>query len=202
MALTIQDLYDEVDAYGHQTPEYHQKYMHRVPDAQVVERMVFLMACCKDKTVLHMGCASGPLDEKLRSVARRVYGFDRDDVPDRDHFYRLDFEREELPELPEPIDVVVCGEILEHMSNPGQFLDKVRPYCGELVITVPNAFSDGGVAQLKRGFENVNDSHVAYYSYKTLDILVVRHGFRRKEMYWYNGQPKFSEGLIFVCEPT
>lgn len=46
--------------------------------------------------------------------------------------------------LGEKFDVVIAGEIIEHLPNPGRFLERARAHLadgGELIVTVPNARS-------------------------------------------------------------
>jgi hypothetical protein len=69
-----------------------------------------------------------------------------------------------------------------------------------VVITVPNAFSKIARKHAERGVENCNADHVAWYSYKTMSVLLERHGYTVKEFYFYNGEPFTAEGLVFVCE--
>ena len=106
-------------------------------------------------------------------------------------------DREDLPLL-QDVDLVLCGEVLEHLSNPGRFLDGLRNYGKETIITVPSAFSEVGYSWIRRGTENVNKDHVAYYSWRTLKTLVERHGYEVRQFYWYGGKPGVSEGLIMV----
>ena len=101
--------------------------------------------------------------------------------------------------------MIVCGEVLEHLSNPGHFLTALRAtYPTVLVlITVPNAFATAGAAWLvTKGRENVNKEHVCYYSYTTLKELLRRARYAITEHAWYGGTPYVSEGLIVVATPS
>lgn len=199
-------------------PVYAAKMLHAVPDAQVVDRKAFILEWCKGRVVLDVG-ATGPLHDAIVKVASRVYGIIRPGwfsqsepyfTGDKDvvAFDLDDIRADELPKFPwphptddPPVDLVVCGELLEHLSNPGWFLKRLRAaYRCETIITVPNAFAEAGRGQLKRGIEVVNRDHVAWYSYKTLSVLLERHGYDIKGFWWYNGQPYTAEGLIVVTE--
>jgi 2-polyprenyl-3-methyl-5-hydroxy-6-metoxy-1,4-benzoquinol methylase len=180
------------------SPEYAAKMLHAVPDAEVVDRAKFILERCKGQVVLDVG-ASGPMHEAIAKVAGKVYGIDRQDG---DGIVGIDLD-DYHAQLPVFADVtrIVCGEVLEHLSNPGWFLKRLRAaYRCETIITVPNAFAEAGRGQLKRGTEVVNRDHVAWYSYKTLSVLLERHGYTVKEFYWYHGQPYTAEGLIVVTE--
>lgn len=186
------------------TPEYAARMIHEVPDAEVVDRAAFLVERCKGKAILDVG-ASGAMSVLLREAAREYHGIDR---PDRGKGISdvlgldLDDYHAEIPRH-EGVEVIVCGEVLEHLSNPGWLLDRLRatyPAGVTLVVTAPNAFSEGGRKHLEQeGVENVNLDHVAWYSWRTLLTLLERAGWRVTDFRWYKGRPYFAEGLIFVA---
>jgi hypothetical protein len=102
------------------------------------------------------------------------------------------------------VEVVLLGEVIEHLMSPGVLLWQVRehyPQC-ETIITVPNAFSQAGHAWIRKGIEQINSDHTAWYSYMTLKTLVEKCRFAVKEWYWHNGAKYVAEGLIFVCVPA
>lgn len=183
------------------------KQLHAVPDAPVVQRETFILERCRDKVVLDIG-ASGPMHDGIVKVAKFCYGIDAaretleaEQGPNwHNEYMDLDEFDAQIPRWWD-VEIVVCGEVIEHLSNPGFFLERLREaYKCQTIITVPNAFAEAGRKSLERGVENVNREHVAYYSYQTLKELVTRHGYSIVDFAWYNGRPKFSEGLIFVVE--
>lgn len=181
--------------------EYLAKYMHRVPPAPVVDRDKFLLDSAEGKVVLDIG-ASGPMHLALVKKAKKVYGIDRVDADgivgiDLDDFHAT------LPVYPD-VELIICGEILEHLSNPGWLLKRLRVAypTTRLVVTVPNAFNSMCRPALSKGIENVNSDHVAWYSYTTLTNLLKREGWIVEVFAWYKGDPYFSEGLIAVTEGT
>lgn len=192
MTATLMELRNGVD------PVYWEKQLHPVPDAKAVDRTAFILERCKGKVVLDIG-ASGRLHESIVRVAAQCYGIDREDSPgvfgiDLDDFHA------ELPQLPD-VEIVICGEVIEHLSNPGWLLKRLKEaYRCPVIITVPNAHADSGRHWLERGIDCVNRDHVAWYSHRTLQTLLEREGYEIKELRWYNGRPKFSEGLIVVTE--
>jgi len=125
-------------------------------------------------------------------------------------------------------DIVVAGEILEHLSNPGRFLEDVRLLLTpttELLITTPSAYcAYRFLYTLLSGKEGVNTDHVAYYSPSTCRVLLQRHGYSvhtfcyyagdeyeeilnhgRGRLLWWTDRiaarffPMLNDGLIFVC---
>lgn len=204
------------------SPEYLAKMWHEVPDATTVDRAAFILERVKGKRVLEFG-ASGPMHEAIVKAAAHCFGVDRESNSLARGFDWSEYRKaptgavfecdldgigiyggEVGPDLPDPgmVEVVVCGEVIEHLSNPGWFLTRLRrQFPGvPVIITVPNAFSEAGNKYIRRGVEMVNRDHVAWYSWKTLSVLVERVGYRVVQFHWYQGKPGVAEGLIFVVE--
>jgi 2-polyprenyl-3-methyl-5-hydroxy-6-metoxy-1,4-benzoquinol methylase len=83
-------------------------------------------------------------------------------------------------------DVVVAGELIEHLTNPGQFLDRMRAHLdpgGRLILTTPHAFFAYHILEgyLCRPSRRWNPQHVAWYEPFTLANLLTRHGFTMTE---------------------
>ena len=179
-------LYKEITR-SHPTPEYIEKQLHPIPDTKAVNRVEFIVSQCKGKKVLDIG-SSGFLRGILKPICE-LTGIDKQATSD----IQCDVEKDPMPDG--EFELIVAGEILEHLSNPGMFLDNLKKYSCPIIITVPNAFSDNSG---RTGIENVNPEHVAWYSYNTLKTLMERHGYEVTEWYWQHGQPYTAEGLIFV----
>ena len=183
-------------------PAYDAKMMHPVPDAPTVHRHEWILERCQGKRVLDFG-ASGVLHDAMTRLCPVVVGVDREGSEGIIAFDLDDVSQPALPAdtLPDP-DVIVCGEVLEHLSNPGHFLTRLRrQFPCPVIISVPNAFSQIARAHLKTsGRENVNADHVCWFSYHTLRVLLGRTGYSIRELAWYNGPAYFAEGLIVVTE--
>lgn len=105
-------------------------------------------------------------------------------------------------ELDESFETVVAGELIEHLSNPGQFLDRVRSHLepgGTLLLTTPNRFSVlANYRVLRTGkiprYEKDLAKHVAYFDRDALGSLLERHGFAIEEIAYcrWVGQPSRS----------
>lgn len=93
-------------------------------------------------------------------------------------------------DLGERFEVVVAGELIEHLSNPGQFLERVKQHLvdgGKLVLTTPNRYNilkiynvarTGKVPQYKKNIAK----HVVYFDSDALTSLLTRHNFARTEI--------------------
>jgi predicted TPR repeat methyltransferase len=177
----------------------------RLPYHAPVIREDFLIDLCRGKKVLHVGCTDYPytqqkhasgllLHERLRPNCARLVGIDLDSasiawlsqqgIPD---LYVADATRLSgfLEGLNFEPELVIAGEVVEHLSCPGDFLQGIRRAMtskAQLVITVPNAFAYFGIVQMLLGREKVHPDHVAYYSYGTLRELLRRHGFEAEQI--------------------
>lgn len=196
---TIDDLRSQLGSKV--TPQAQQRYaermLHQVPDAPVVDRAEFILDHCRGKRVLDFG-ASGAMHQAIRKAATAVLGVDRASADDV-----IAFDLDDVAQPAVPVydaEVVVCGEVLEHLSNPGWFLHRLRAqYAGvTTILTVPNAFSSGAAKQMQAGIENVNLDHVAWYSFFTMKALLRRAGYTELWFGWYHGEPRLAEGLIVV----
>lgn len=89
----------------------------------------------------------------------------------------------ESDDLGRRFEVIVAGDVIEHMSNPGRFLDNCRRHLepgGQLVLTTPNA-------KWPTVFLRPNPTHALWHDRHTLGHLLERHGFRVDEMRTYPG---------------
>lgn len=183
---------------------------------KMVQRVDFIKKVCEGKKVLHLGCTNYPYTEnsikdgsllhfELVKICREVYGIDLDEQglnKLRQHgienLYRADLERLEESSLNETFEVIVAGEVIEHLSNPGLFLQGIKRFMDEktkLVITTINAYSGLRFAiYALRGKGGINEpvhpDHVAYYSYRTLSLAIKRAGLNMEEFYFYDIGPE------------
>lgn len=184
--------------------------LHPMPDTEIVAgRHGVLRAACADKVVLHVGCVDSGLTrerfargellhQQLGRVARELWGTDIDGEGVRflesrgvERLFLGDLSSGvPLPALEQtPFDVIVLGEVLEHMPNPGRMLTSVRtmmrPGKTLLIVTVPNAFALSGLLSLVRGVESVHPDHTANFSRTTLLTLLTKTGLAVVKEYVY-----------------
>jgi N-acetylglucosaminyl-diphospho-decaprenol L-rhamnosyltransferase len=97
--------------------------------------------------VLDAGCSTGYLAEQLVGRGSSVVGLELDPVAGQaaerwcEQVLVGDFETMELPFAEQTFDVVLCGDIVEHLRDPGAALARVRPLLkpgGRLVLSTPN----------------------------------------------------------------
>ena len=171
-----------------------------------VNRERFIIDCCKDKKVLHLGCADWPyteeriqdgswLHEKISNVIKNCIGIDlsEETILTLKNKYNVtniikgNVENLEILNL-EKFDVVIAGEIIEHLNNPGQFMQSVKSVLktnGKLVITTTNAYCFRRAIRIPFGKESIHPDHVYYFSHRTLEALASRFNFKLIESYSY-----------------
>lgn len=87
--------------------------------------------------------------------------------------------------LNKKFEVVVAGELIEHLSNPGNFLECVKEHLtdgGVCVMTTPNRYSfDSLYSVIKKGkvikYSKNIAKHVTCFDEDLIKSLVQRHGF-------------------------
>jgi len=176
-------------------PVYAAKMLQPIPDMPTVkDRKRYLVEKSRDKIVLDIGC-TGPISKLIKQFAKKYYGIDKTSAENIEAV-ELDHRPDLMPKY-EDVEVIICAETLEHLSNPGYFLLALKDkYPGKTIyITVPNA----GSYQVTDDCEVINKEHVCWYSYSTIKSLLTRYDFNIIESRWYNGPEYKAEGLIMVC---
>jgi len=215
---------------------------------KLVQRVDFIKTICAGKKVLHLGCTNYPYTQdsidkemllhfELEKIASSLYGFDFDQAgidvlaaAGGTDLFQADVEKLSEVPLDETFDVIIAGEMIEHLSNPGLFLSGIQRFMGpqtKLVITTINAYCAMRFGiYILRGKSGANEpvhpDHVAYYSFKTLKLIVEREGLSVSEFLFYDigtehrpfspwyyrllndvavkFSPHVADGVIAVCE--
>ena len=156
-----------------------------------------MVAKCIGKSVLHLGAVDYYEDKycglhrTLTEVADYIVGIDIDKngiehakLEGIQNILWGDLEKLHDVDIAGEFDVIVAGEVIEHLSNTGLFLQGTKRFFGthtEMIITTPNAFSfHRSLLSLGR-LELVHPDHKCYYSYTTLRHLLKSHGFAIQE---------------------
>ena len=95
--------------------------------------------------VLDLGCSSGLLSQELRALGHYVVGVDVLTYPEvkerTDEFYEADLDHGLPAGLPSDFDVIICGDLLEHIRRPDVLLAELASVVaprGHLIASVPN----------------------------------------------------------------
>ena len=138
---------------------------------------------------------SGLFDERMKrgellhdiliSTAKKVVGVDhdREGIEDMikagyENVYCADLESWENNDH---FDIIILGEIIEHVNNCGLFLENIKKYCDKettIVFTTPNAYYYlfWVYAFFKR--ESIHPDHNYLFSFSSLSILLSKYGFK------------------------
>jgi 2-polyprenyl-3-methyl-5-hydroxy-6-metoxy-1,4-benzoquinol methylase len=178
----------------------------------LVQRVDFIKELCQGQKVLHLGCTNYPYTDDaiannmllhfdLEKIAGEVYGFDFDQVgldkltnASSKNLFKADLEHLDQVPLDEKFDVIIGGEMIEHLSNPGLFLQGIKRFMDDntrLVLTTINAycamrFLQYGLRGKGGRNEPVHPDHVSYYSFKTLNLILERQGLELQEFHFYD----------------
>lgn len=162
--------------------------------AQRISRIVDL---CEGPDVLDIGC-SGGLPDTDPDVAsdRWLHGHLRSRFPDCWGIDLLEHRLEKMRraghrnlvaadaqrfELAQRFDTIVAGEVIEHLENPGGFLESCRKHLkpgGRIVLTTPYVFGMTSIAyaRVKHPVTCSNPEHVMWFCPTTLTQLAERCG--------------------------
>lgn len=180
---------------------------YKLPNGNVYQREDYVVEKCRGQRVLHLGAvqanddidiekfdayAASPrfLHKRICEGAANCVGLDYNAELtkrlEKKHgiggIYVCDLEDKcSLPKLTERFDVIVMGELIEHLGNPLQALTHLRKYMHEdtvLIITTPNALRSSAFLYAFFGFEAHDEDHVAIYSPRLLEAILLRAGMK------------------------
>jgi 2-polyprenyl-3-methyl-5-hydroxy-6-metoxy-1,4-benzoquinol methylase len=163
-----------------------------------VDQIVSLVG--SKKIVLDIGCYDGRISEKIKNHKNTVYGVDVSPVAIKKAKLKgiqatvCNFEHSPLPKKFPLFDVVVAGELIEHILDTDAFVQKVHRVLkkkGSFIITTPNLAGLGSRLSLLLGkmpwmIENDvlpgRSGHIRYFTLDELQILLERNGFFVEEV--------------------
>ena len=118
----------------------------------------------------------------LKKKAKEVYGVDLEISKELLHNPRYQKASAENFLFETKFDVIFAGDLIEHLSNPGLFLDRCKSHLksdGILILTTPNTFNLFNLAEkLTKEEPTVNSDHTFYFNSKTLSKLLEKNSFR------------------------
>jgi 2-polyprenyl-3-methyl-5-hydroxy-6-metoxy-1,4-benzoquinol methylase len=139
-------------------------------------------------TVLDVGAGSGIdrpdwMHAAVAAVATEAVGVELDEqlaARARARGYEVIAADAQTLDLGRTFEVVWAGELIEHLSCAGGFLDSARRHLepgGRLVLTTPNAFAISNFVYRIGGRPKINKGHTCWYDETTLSQLLRRHGY-------------------------
>lgn len=205
-----------------------------------MQRVPEILRRCRGRRILHLGCADVPytldrgedlLHKRLATITDRenLWGIDVDADGVRllgemgfDRILVGDCTRMKNELLERDFDIVLAGEIIEHLDDFRGFLESIAGVMtdrSELLLTTVNATAIKGWIQAIAGYEKVHPDHTCYFSYHTLRRLLEQSGFECVELFYYQdvvgrgfprlldrtlrlitrGVPAWSDGVIALA---
>jgi methionine biosynthesis protein MetW len=151
----------------------------------------------KESNILDIGCHDGTFLSLVKNKNNNFYGIEASDwgveksrkkgIEVQQFFFD---DKASLPYEDNFFDIVVAGEIIEHIFDTDLFLTEIRRVLklgGKLLISTPNVASLGrrllllfGASPLVELSPNEPGSvgHIRYFTFKTLKKILEKHGFK------------------------
>jgi SAM-dependent methyltransferase len=176
----------------------------------VSDRVQYIQGLARGLDVMDVGCtgirADGRIPEPatglhqaIRQVSRSLLGVDVDPVGVKnlnDAGYRAVCADITAISIPEAFDLIVAGEIIEHLLNPGAALENLGRHLkkdGRLVLTTPNPFHYRQQSRiLRKGRIKVHAEHTSWYDPVTLRALLSKTGFEIEQGAWIYSRHRSS----------
>ncbi len=166
------------------------EYLFKEGDGSSHASMLQMLSELSPSRILDLGCSGGLFAERARSAGHHVTGVDAVEVPGvrgrTDRFFVADLESGIPDQVGEGYDVVIAGDIIEHLTRPVAMLkdvhDVLRPG-GQLLLSVPNfghwyprlRVATGLFGYDRRGI--LDNTHLRFFTRSTLRRSVRAAGF-------------------------
>ncbi len=138
------------------------------------------------------------LFRQIAEINPDVTGVDIDEIGIehlRSKNYHVICDNVETMSLGTKFDVIIAGEIIEHLENPGLFLRNMLPHIepgGILAISTPNPFYAKQRHKIWRyNRPQVHEDHTCWFDPLTLNEMLHRTGWQTAENYWVQSKPQW-----------
>jgi len=180
----------------------------------VMDRFEIIQGYVQGKEVMDLGCLQYSANEaykenwlhkRIKENSRTVLGVDiiEEEVSKiRKLGYNVICENVMKMELNKKFDIIIAGELIEHLSNQGIFLEKVKNHLKEnglFILTTPNA--DYMARFLRRFFKlhggiSTAEEHILVHDILTLRQLLESHGFEIVEIAYLHDVYDFKRKIL------
>ena len=176
---------------------------------ELVPKDDFIVELCRDKSVLDLGCIDHSyqmalerkenwLHARIRNASKETVGLDilKEDAGELNKKgFHIVVDNVETFNLNRTFDVVVAGDLIEHLSNVGLFLEAVSRHMHPsslFVITTPNPFNVEQFAQaLFRNKIYANPEHTAWIDPRVMHQIISRSPLQIVDFKWIETKFKF-----------
>jgi O-antigen biosynthesis protein len=156
-----------------------------------------------NKSVLEIGTSTGYLSKILKERGNRVTGIEIDQEASSiaqqycDPMIVGDIELLNLEEIFKTVsfDVIICGDVLEHLKKPATVLKKLRKFLkpeGYLVVSLPNFCHGDVLLNLLNGDFHytsiglLDETHLHFFGLKNIYSIFTDCGYQIKDMHTTN----------------
>jgi len=183
-------------------------------------REQILVTLIKNKSILDLGNSWGDFKELIQKHAKSYEGLDIEEGTT----YRADLN--EPISLNKKYDVIVAGELIEHIENTKIFLNNVKNHLapeGLFFLTTPNSTSFRFFFYAFFGKEPAYSGHIKYFSKDSLTLILSKYfkvkkvegcnlttNIQNKGLSWKikfriengiaNIIPRYAPNLYAICE--
>ncbi len=184
--------------------------------------LIRLIPSKSENKILEIGAGGGDtlIEIKKQNLANEVVGVDLIEIPDSkqsdpniDKFIICDVEKADLQLPASYFDVIILGDVLEHLLDPWSFLNKISSFLkkdGIFIASVPNIryypaclkiFLKGDFGYEKQGL--FDKTHVRFFCKKNIQDLFDTDLFRysdvipRQNLYNFKSKKKLLNKLTF-----
>jgi 2-polyprenyl-3-methyl-5-hydroxy-6-metoxy-1,4-benzoquinol methylase len=159
--------------------------------------------------VLDIGCSTGVLANVLKNINAdaKITGIDISAKAGEkaklilENFYCLDLDNAVLPDFGKKFDLIILGDVLEHLKRPDNLLSNLKLILnedGKIIISLPNiAYITIRIKLLLGTFEYedtgiMDRTHLRFFTQKTVKNLIVSSGYKiDKEIFILNRKLNF-----------
>lgn len=170
-----------------------EKYFKRLKVYNNVNYKIMELYSGENK-ILDIGCGSGALCNAIKKINSNaiIYGIDVSREAGKiaskslNKFYKLDLDNDPLPAFGVHFDLIVCGDVLEHLKKPDLLLSNLKKYLsadGSIIISVPNiAYWPLRMALLRGNFDYtetgiLDATHLRFFTRKTIADMIKVCGY-------------------------
>jgi len=155
-------------------------------------RVEFIVSRLRGK-VLDVGCSACTLHEEIKKHihSNDLFGVDIEIKKENEHYKNGSAEAIPFPD--KQFDVVVAGELIEHLKEPGIFLKEAKRVLrqgGMLILTTPNR--ESWLNRITHSYET--EIHFSLLNRELLVDLLEKNGFRVIEFSCFPYTEESSEG--------
>ena len=178
------------------------------------DKLDWILPFVDDRVVLDLGCVRHEVEEthkddwlhgKIVDRASRVLGVDylEDAVADlKQRGFNVICANVETMDIGSRFELIVAGDLIEHLDNFGNFLDRVHAHLddgGTFLLTTPNPVNlMRFVGILVRGEAGANPEHTCWFTQQVIAQLAERHDLEIQEIAYVDDSAQYYlSGSLF-----